>query len=375
MTVGPAPARTIATGCVTLGMFLWAACGAAMAADPAPLEAETASSPAGRRPLLLLTGDAFFRYEAVRDAPTDDFERARLRLRPGLEATLGSGRLLHLGAGALASLASDSNAENEIRRDNFVSDELTVDRAYVRFAAPQSVFSATIGLAPSPFEGTEVLWDRDIRFSGVHAGAELPVAGPLMNHRVYGGVTVGSQDHEDESLAAAVRWEGETGRFSIGAAFWHFDRTSELIEAGYARTNRLAPGGEEFLSDFEVVNVSVGWEWLGEHRPLRLRLDLLFNAGADDRRTGGDLRVDWGELQELGTWRLRLQLQRVEQDATLAAFGGDEWWFRTGQRGARLAFALALHRRAFVEIGALSQRRDDQDVWLDRAMLDLVFLM
>jgi len=356
-------------------MFLGAACGVAMAADPASQEAETAGSPAGRRALLVLTGDAFFRYEAVRDAPTDDFERARLRLRPGLEATLGSGRFLHLGAGALASLASDSNAENEIRRDNFVSDELTVDRAYVRFAAPQSTFTATIGLASSPFTGTEVLWDRDIRFSGVLAGAELR-AGALLAQRVYGGVSVGSQDHEDESLAAAVRWEGETeGGFSVGGAFWHFDRTSELIEAGYARTNRLASGGEEFLSDFEVVNVSVGWEWLGEHRPLRLRLDLLFNAGADDRRSGADLRVDWGELQERGTWRLRLLLQRVEQDATLAAFGGDEWWFRTAQRGARLSFAVALHRRAFAEIGVLSQRRDELDEWLDRAMLDLVFLM
>ncbi len=246
----------------------------------------------------------------------------------------------------------------------------------MRLAAPRSAVTGTVGLAPSPFSGTEVLWDRDIRFAGAIAGWEMPPAGHLVAQRIYGGVSVGSQDREDESLTASVRWEAETGGgLSFGAAFWTFDRTPALIEAGYARTNRLAEGGEEFLSDFEVVNLSVGWEHLGKSRPLRLRLDLLFNAGADDRRTGADLRADWGELQDRGTWRARLILQRVEQDATLAAFGADEWWFRTDQRGARVALALALHRRAFVEATYLRQRRDNLDEWLDRAMLDLVLLL
>jgi hypothetical protein len=330
---------------------------------------------AGTRPRWVLTGDGLFRYEVVRDAPnpeTSDFERARLRLRPGLEAGFQSG-LWTLGAGVRASVASDSNAENGIRLDNFVSDEVTVDRAYVRLAARESAITTTLGLAPSPFSGTEILWDRDIRFAGGLAGCELPPAGALVSQRVLGGISFGSQDHEDESLAAAVRWEAEIGGgFSFGAAYWHFGRTEALVEAGYARTNRLAPDGETYLSDFEIANLSAGWERLGKVRPLRLRLDVLFNAGADDRRAGADLRVDWGELQDTGTWRARLLLQRVEQDAALAAFGGDEWWFRTEQRGAGVSFAFALHRRVFVEVFALRQRRDRLDDWLGRAMLDLV---
>lgn len=218
---------------------------------------------------------------------------------------------VRLGLGWKLALASPAGFESPPagRRD-----EVTVHRAYVRIAARESAFTATLGLAPSPFAGTGILWDRDIRFAGGLAGRELPPAGALVAQRVFGGVSAGSQEHEDESLAAAVRWEGESGGgFSFGAACWHFGRTAALVEAGYARTSRLVPGGGTYLSDFEIANVS-------------------------------------GELQDTGTWRAHLLLQRVEQDAALAAFGGDEWWFRTEQRGAGAAFAFALHRPVFVDL-------------------------
>ena len=102
-----------------------------------------------------------------------------------------------------------------------------------------------------------------------------------------------------------------------------------------------------------------------------MRLDLLHNFGADNRREGVEARVDWGELQGVGSWRLRLIVQRIEQDATLAAFGGDEWWFRTRQHGARLGWGLGLGRNASVEFSVLRQRRDDLDTWTDRGWIDL----
>jgi len=322
------------------------------------------------------TGDALLRGEAVRDAPnptTSDFERLRLRLRPGIEIPIGPEGIA-AGAGLLASIASDSNDFNMIRIDNFVSDEITIDRAYLRFSGGEIPLAATIGEFETPFIGTEVLWDRDIRFVGAAAGYELAPAGKLVAQRLYGGASVGSQNHEDESQVAAVRWEGEAARgLSFGAGFWYFAETAALVAAGYARTNRLAAGGADYLSDYRVCNLTIGWEVLGERRPIRLRLDYLHNFGADDRRDGGDLRLDWGELQDRGTWRLRLMLQRVEQDAALAAFGGDEWWFRTHQRGARLGFAVALHERAHIEIAALRQRRDSLDEWLERGWVDFVY--
>ena len=326
---------------------------------------------------VLLTGDAFLRFEAVRKAPnpeTRDFERVRLRLRPGAEMPFLSGRLT-AGAGVLASIASDSNAENPIRFDNFWSDEVALDRAYLRVSGAETPFAASIGVFETPFAGSEVLWDKDIRFLGASAGIELSPAGRLAAQRAYGGISIGSQNDEDESLMAAARWEGESGGgWSFGTGFWLAGNTKALVEAGYARTNRLAPGGEEYLSDFQIANITLGWEKLGERRPFRVRLDLMHNFGADDLRSGGDLRVDWGELQARGSWRLRLMLQRVEQDAVLAAFGGDEWWFKTRHRGARLGFAAAFSRDAFIEISALRQRRDDLDEWLDRGFVDLVLL-
>jgi hypothetical protein len=277
------------------------------------------------------------------------------------------------GAGLLASLASDSNDENDIRFDNFVSDEVALDRAYLLVAGKEAPFVVTLGLFETPFTGTEVLWDRDLRFQGAALGAELPSAAALVAQRLFGGMSVGSQNGEEESQVVAVRWEGETAAsFSLGAGFWHFGRTEALVEADHARTNRLAPDGRDYLSDFDVVNVTGGWERIGTRRPIRVRLDLLHNFGAEDRRNGGEIRLDWGEVQGRGSWRLRLTLQRVEQDAVPAAFGGDEWWFRTDQRGARLGLAVGLGRRAIVEVSALRQRRDGLDEWLDRGLLDFV---
>jgi hypothetical protein len=320
------------------------------------------------------TGDALLRYEAVRGAPnplTSDFERLRLRLRPGVEARIPSGRFA-AGAGLLVSSASDSNDWNMIRNDNFRSDEVAVDRAWVRWSAAQAAFSATFGVFEVPLRGTEVLWDRDLRFQGAAAGLELPAAGALVAQRITGGLSVGSQDDEDGSRVAAVRWEGEMARgVSLGGGFWQFGSTEDLVAAGYARTNRLAPGGEDYLSDYRVANATIGWEWIGATRPVRMRLDLLHNFGADDRREGVEARVDWGELQGIGSWRLRLVVQRIEQDATPAAFGGDEWWFRTAQRGARLGWGLGLGRHASVEFSVLRQRRDDLDDWTDRGWIDL----
>jgi hypothetical protein len=342
------------------------AAGRAAAADGEPVP------DAGSR--FRWTGDALLRGEAVRKAPnplTRDFERVRLRFRPGAEVRLGD--RVTVGAGFLTSLASDENEWNAIRFDNFESDDARLDRAYVTVAGLTHAVSATFGVLESPFGGTEAVWDRDLRFQGASIGAELSGGEALLAQRLLAAVSVGSQVHEQSSQVAAARWEAELrGGFLLGAGFWHFGQTDVLVREGYARTNRLAPGGEDLLSDFEVAQATVGWDTTGARRPVRLRLDYLHNFGADDLRTGGELRVEWGELQKAGTWRLRLVLQRLEQDAVPAAFGGDEWWFRTRQRGARLSFAVALGRQALVEASWLRQRRDDLDEWLDRAILDLV---
>ncbi|HKY31192.1 MAG TPA: putative porin [Candidatus Polarisedimenticolia bacterium] len=336
---------------------------------PARAQQDVPRREATLRPL----GDFLARLEAVRSAPnplTSDFDRARLRARPGIEAAWAGGRLA-AGAGLLLSFAGDSNEDNLIRQDNFLSDEVELDRAYLRLSGRTTAYSVTAGLFDVPVQGTEILWDRDLRFLGGAGAVELP-SGAFSAQRVVAGVSTGSQNREDESLAATARWEAETGPFSFGAGYWHFGETGALVRAGYARTNRLAPGGLDYLSDFDIVHVIAGWELLGKRRPLRVRLELLHNAGADDERNGGELRLDWGEIQDAGSWRLRLTFQRVEQDAALAAFGGDEWWFRTQQRGARASMAFGLGRRAFLELSALRQRRDDLDEWLDRGFIDLV---
>src|SRR5262245_65506599 len=120
--------------------FSATACGACLADETRAGEVLPGEAPSEKP--WRWTGDALLRYEAVRGAPnpmTSDFERLRLRLRPGIDTSFLSGRLA-LGAGLLVSSASDSNDWNIIRNDNFRSDEVAVDRAWIRVSAPEAAF-------------------------------------------------------------------------------------------------------------------------------------------------------------------------------------------------------------------------------------------
>jgi hypothetical protein len=338
-----------------------------------PEAAGTAAAPSPVR----FEGDLLARAEAVRDTPNPahrDFDRFRLRFRPGViwEGTRGWSAGLRLRG----SVASDSNEDNRPRFDNFRSDEAALDRLWTRWDSADGRFGLHIGATEAPLSVSSALWDRDLAWQGVALELALPAGGLLTGHRLVGGATWGSQGWGDRSQILSLQWVASLGvDADLSLAYWHFDELEELIDAGLARQNRLAPGGDEFLSDFDIIELRAGKSWLAARRPLLARLSLLANLGADDRRTGVELAGAWGGVGALGDWRLRYTFQRIEQDAALGAFTADEWWFHSDHRGHLAGFAVGLGRGVSIELAGMIQRRDDADEDVTRVFLDLVWTL
>ncbi|HKQ63242.1 MAG TPA: putative porin [Candidatus Polarisedimenticolaceae bacterium] len=316
-----------------------------------------------------LRGDLLLRGEAVRDTPNpafESFERVRLRLRPGFEAAFADGAIT-FGARAVVSAASDANAENRAKFDNFRSDAAAVDRLFLRITPPGASLAVTLGKFRNPYLGGELTWDADIQPEGAAFQLDLPRA-----QRVVGGVFLRSQLYGDRSRIAIAQWSGDlAGGTQLALGYQRYDKLEGLISGRLARTNRLAAGGAAFVSDYRLVDVLVRHEWVGGRRPLRVQLELVHNLGARDRNDALELRLRYGQVRQLGDWSLRYAFQRVEQDAVVAAFTPDEWWFHSNQRGHLLGVGLGLGRDVVLEIFALAQRRDDLDTTLARYVVDV----
>jgi hypothetical protein len=129
-------------------------------------------------------------------------------------------------------------------------------------------------------------------------------------------------------------------RVAAAAAYYDYRLRSLLnADAGDIRTNRLAPGGGRYLSDFDLLNATVTVEHLGlgECWPLRLVGDYVHNGGAADRNVGWQTDVYVGRVQRPHDWRWRYGYAIVETDAVLAAFSHDNTTIGTNTETHTLA--------------------------------------
>lgn len=133
-----------------------------------------------------------FDFQAVNDAggidfvdrdqylnSTEDRERARLRLRLGIEAQV----LNDLTAGVRLATGSVGSpvSTNQTLDNDFGSYDLVLDRAYLkrteRNADNYPWLSVWGGRLPNPFLSTDLVWDSDLNFDGAAATFRYNLAG------------------------------------------------------------------------------------------------------------------------------------------------------------------------------------------------------
>jgi hypothetical protein len=278
---------------------------------------------------LRFTGDFRLRYEYTgegNDSPATGKEV--VRLRAGIAYPLNEWALVR--ARAATGSPGDPNS-TDITLGQFVDDlAFSLDMASVELT--RTHWALYGGKFTNPFLTTELVWDGDVNPSGV--GGRL-VAGN--KERVTGSITglyfVIDQQPNDLSsdmaggqLALSAK-PGKDWGVTAAAAYYDFRiRSLTATDPGDIRTNRIAPDGTAYLSDFDLLDaiVTVDYTGFGENFPVKVVGDFVRNLAVDDGPDTGwwaDLFV--GRIQGPGQVRGRYGYARVETDAVLAAFAHD----------------------------------------------------
>ena len=351
-------------------------------APPTPEEAPQYQTPAGSR--FQFAWDALVRYDVIdlyRQAPVPNIYRWRTEFRP--EADWIASDRFRLGVRLVGNLGSDSNSTNAARFDNYRSNGVALDRAYLE-ARPGS-FLLTGGQFPMPMRSTEMLWDRDLQVLGGAAAWRLPT-GMTSSVTLRGGYFYGPQRQHDDShiFAAQAAWEiGDPARIAVDGAesYWRFTHLDD-VAGHYLRQNTPGAGyvpipgytGSSYRTDFRLIDSLARIQWGGGWRfPLALSLDWVHNLGASAAYADAvEAALRIGKEGAPGDVQIFDVYQYVDRDAVVGAYNTDDWWFHTWYTGHRVGLSVTVLPQIALRPSVVFQRRQDREHYLNRYLLDLV---
>jgi hypothetical protein len=353
------------------------------AAPPAPEDAPQYQSTAAPS-RFEFRWDALVRYDVIdldRQGPVPNIHRWRTEARPELD-WLASDRF-RLGVRAVGDLASDSNATNTARFDNYRSNGVALDRAYLE--ARPGGFLLSAGQFGMPLRATEMLWDHDLPVLGGAAAWRRP-AGATSALTLAGGFFYGPQRGHDEShiVAAQATWEaGDPARVALdwSESYWRF---THLNRVGHSYLRQNEPGsyvpipgysGSRYANDFRLVDsiarIRIGGSW---RFPLSLSVDWVHNFGAELHAYADGVEVAGriGREGAPGDVQIFDVYQYVDRDAVVGAYNTDDWWFHSWYVGHRVGFSVTVAPQIAIRPSVVFQRRQDRQHYLNRYLLDLV---
>lgn len=351
----------------------------ALAASSAPAQEPAPVYQAEKKHSFTPKLEVLLRQEWTRDifpgrAPSPNQDRQRLQVRPGLEMGLGK---LVLGVGGDLNYSSDNNADPRpvVLRDNYDSRDARLDLAYARFN-PTAWIALQGGRFEMPVALTEMIWDRDLRPQGAALTLETRDKGALKRLAVTALAARGSHvfgDRSDMALGSADATfglgEGDA-RLQLTASFASFTRLGTLERAIRRQNTRVAGA---LVKDYRVVD---GVARLRFGSSVQLVADLCWNTAVDADRRGLWLAAVIGSLKS-GRVRGEYVFAEIEDDATLAAYGADDYLWVTGwvghkaEVGVRVAEHLSAHAIGQLQRFYGSPVPAEQDHWTKRFRLEL----
>lgn len=347
----------------------------------APLAAQEAD-PVYQAPKTLSVAfelDALLRAEWTDGLNTaEEDARQRLQLRPRLELGVGP---LAFGFGAEANLSSDDNHPPvvAVQRDNYDSRDLRVDLAWARFEAGNWL-RVEGGIFEMPIGFTEMIWDRDLRAQGGATMFSLRERGALKRLSLIGVGSWGGHVFDDgsaQTLAAALEADfglGELSSLSLTGAFVAFDDLGEIASVIRRQNTRV---GGALVREYEVLDAVLRFRHEGAVR-VELVADASVNTAVDKDDKGLWLAAVVGSVRSS---RLRGEYvyAKVDKDATLAAYGADDFLWVTGWEGHKGDLGVRLPRGLSLHVVGQWQRFKDapqpaeRGRWVPRYRVDLRF--
>ncbi len=362
----------------------------AFAVALAPLAAAQEAAPvyqsAPSQQRLRLHADLLLRQEWNRNfltgiAPLGPDDRRRLQFRPRLE--FGSGPF-QAGVGGEFNTSSDDNTKPPagqtslaLIRDNYDSRQARLDLAFLRLEPLRQV-RLEGGRFFMPVELTEMTWDRDLRPQGAALTLGKPAAPGTTSLSLTGlwsrGGHVFDDDHTDMYVgSAALEFPaGPESSFQLVASYLEW-RNAPRLETKIRRQNTRVAGN--IVRDYRVVDLIARLRTRGQV-PLQLAADVCWNTAADTQRNGLWLAAVLGSVR---TSRLRAEyvFAKVDRDATLAAYGSDDFFWVTGWAGHKLDLGTnAGNKSSLHVVGQLQRFKDsanpaERDHWVRRVRAEL----
>jgi hypothetical protein len=351
-------------------------------APATPEETPQYQTPAGSR--FQFAWDALVRYDVIdlyRQAPVANIYRWRTEVRPEVD-WIASDRF-RLGVRLVGDLGSDSNSTNAARFDNYRSNGVALDRAYLE-ARPGS-FLLEGGQFQMPMRSTEMLWDRDVQVIGGAAAWRLPT-GAFSAVTLRGGYFYGPQRQHDDShiFAAQAAWEiGDPARIAVDGAesYWRLTHLDDLA-GHYLRQNTPGRGyvplpgytGSSYFTDFRLIDSLARVQFGGSWRfPVALSVDWVHNLGASTAYADAvEAALRIGKEGVPGDVQIFDVYQYVDRDALVGAYNTDDWWFHTWYTGHRVGLSVTVLPQIALRPSVVFQRRQDREHYLNRYLLDLV---
>jgi hypothetical protein len=329
-----------------------------------------------------LKGDGILRREwtqNVFNAP--DQSRNRLQARPRLE--IGFKKLL-VGVGGEFNYSSDENtlpppnvAVQPLIRDNYDSRDARLDLAFLSLK-PTPWLRVEGGRFFMPIGFTEMIWDRDLRPQGGALTLETRDHGALQR---VGVIFLGAQgshvfDDDDTKMLVAsaqgVLGTSERTRLELMAAFVKWDDVPKLEPRLRRQNTRLAGA---IVREYEVLDFVARLHIDGGVKG-ELVADVCVNTKADDQKKGIWLAAVVGSTR-LNRARGEYVYAKMDKDATVAAYGADDFFWVTGWEGHRLDLGVRLIEHVALHAVGQAQRFKDapvvaeRDHWQKRYRLDL----
>ena len=296
--------------------------------------------PSAWRPFyeVLLRGDRVTGLPGGRE----DLERVRSRARAGIRWHPGGDDAWRVGLAVEGAIGTGANKRSLVNNDVEDVDGAGLDELWVRRTfgwGDAGEGHLLVGKTRMPLELTPMLWDDDLRPTGISfvaAGA----AGDFSRWSLVAGLFEPDPLGVDGERVGALQlgWERPVfgdGTLGVRLAHLAWSGLGEYAAAGLGRGNTLVPRPLRYVFDYRQIDAQVFLRSRWRGRSLEARLDRVHNldAAADDDGTRASLvygdRFDPGQPG----WELGWAWQRIQRDAVVAAVTADDWWFHTAARG------------------------------------------
>jgi Putative porin len=322
---------------------------------------------------FLLRSDS---VEHLRNPLIGDIGRWRTELRPelGWEAS----DRFRVGVRAVADLGSDSNATNDRRFDNYRSNGVALDRAYLE-ARPGN-FTILAGQFGMPLLSTSLLWDPDLQTPGVAGRYRWPLAGSavltLAGGAFYGPQREGDQAHIASGQASIRLGPSDGLSVEWAESYWRFTHLA-VTAARFGRQNTLSvaasSGDLTYRYDFRIVDSLVRIRFPLGSLPVLISADWARNlAGPPEYRDAFEAALFIGSAGTPGDFEIFDIYQYVDRDALVGAYNTDDWWFHTWYEGHRAGASYTFLPGWLLRPSIVFQRRQDRAHYLNRLLVDLV---